>query len=226
MRVKRTRKRQDPLFYSIRTNEESLFKKCCNLETGDLKALISDNYPFLPHMLLVADEFKKAFYVETLNLIKCPNLFLLKDSAGRDFLYMASLYNYQKIAKKLLAWPININQQQITGSTALHASAFFGHKEMTEILMKRGASVLVKNKYENTALDEAMDNETLKIIQSYLEDKLYKFVLDIRNHFPCGCQELNDDLGNEIGFYVENPFPNPHKELSLVYDLETFHELN
>ena len=97
---------------------------------------------------------------------------------------------------------------------------------MTEILMKRGASVLVKNKYENTALDEAMDNETLKIIQSYLEDKLYKFVLDIRNHFPCGCQELNDDLGNEIGFYVENPFPNPHKELSLVYDLETFHELN
>ena len=204
------------------------FKKCCNFETGELKAVISDEYRFLAHLLLICGEFRKIFYLPELGLLKLKNglddsIYHYKDSAERDFLYLAALCNYRNYAKKLLAWPIDINQKQVTGSTALHASAFFGHKEMTEILMKSGASVLVKNKDGSTPLDEANDKEILKIMQSYLADKLYQVIVDIRNHFPCGCQELYDESGKEIGFYVENPFPNPYAESKLEYDLETFH---
>jgi len=90
---------------------------------------------------------------------------------------------------------------------------------MTDILMKRGASVMIKNKFGSSALDEAKNNEIRIIIKEYLDDPRYQFISDIRSYFPCGCQELFDDQNNEIGFYVENP----HNDLGLHYELETFH---
>ena len=46
------------------------FKKCCNFATGELKAVISDDYRFLAHMLLICGEFKKIFYLRELGLLK------------------------------------------------------------------------------------------------------------------------------------------------------------
>lgn len=203
-------------------------------KTGILKACISDNTPFLSHIFIICNEFNLIFYLYDLNLLQippnipyycpqCPYLYKSEDSGQRDFLYLASLCNYPLILRHILSWKINIDHQQSTGSTALHASAYYGHKEIVMILMKHGASFEVKNNFGNTPLDEANDKEIKMLIQSFTKEKIYRFIKDVRSFFPCGCQEIFDEFNRHIGFYVENPFENQHAELNLHYNQEAFH---
>lgn len=203
------------------------FKYKIDLKTGIFKTVIASNIDILVlQILFICREFK---LMANLNQSfregphSTPLLVSLKDHSERDFLYLASMYNYSRMVRKMLAWPIDINSTQITGSTSLHASSYYGHLEIVEILMKCGASLKIKNKFGNTAVEEVMNDKIIEIIQFYSTDILYNFVVDLRSYFPCGCQEIFNEEGEEIAFYVKNPFPNPYQHLNLYYNNETFH---
>jgi len=40
------------------------------------------------------------------------------------------------------------------GSTALHVAAFYGHKEIVELLLLNGADYNIKNNYNSLPIDE------------------------------------------------------------------------
>jgi hypothetical protein len=78
-----------------------------------------------------------------------------------DF-YLACRYNKIEEVEKLLE---NIRRDEIdriepNGSTALHAAAFHGHREIVKLLLEAGADRAIKNKYNCLPFDEAADDAT------------------------------------------------------------------
>jgi len=45
------------------------------------------------------------------------------------------------------------------GSTALHVAAYYGHKDLVELLLINGADHKIKNNLDNIPLDEACNKE-------------------------------------------------------------------
>ena len=58
--------------------------------------------------------------------------------------------------KYLIQKGININDVQETGSTALHVSCYYSHKEIIKDLLLNGIDISIKNKYNNVATQEAL----------------------------------------------------------------------
>lgn len=58
-----------------------------------------------------------------------------------------------------------INKMEPNGSTALHVAAYRGHEDIVQLLLKKGASCTIVNKYENTPLDEAKTNKIKQMIR-------------------------------------------------------------
>ncbi|CAF1026227.1 unnamed protein product [Adineta steineri] len=58
-----------------------------------------------------------------------------------------------------------INQIESNGSSALHAAAFYGHEEVVQILLKKGACCSKKNKYNCTPLEEAKTDKIKQMIR-------------------------------------------------------------
>ena len=67
-----------------------------------------------------------------------------------------------------------IDRIEPNGSTALHAASFYGHAEIVKILLKRGASRSLHNKYNAIPYEEASD----EIKKLFLRPKLDRFFQD------------------------------------------------
>ena len=61
-----------------------------------------------------------------------------------------------------------IEQVESNGSTALHAACHYGHKKIVQLLLSRGPNVSIRNKYGNTAEDEAANHEIKALFVSFL----------------------------------------------------------
>jgi hypothetical protein len=57
-----------------------------------------------------------------------------------------------------------INRMEPNGSTALHVAAYHGHEKIVGLLLRKGASYSIKNKYDNTPLDEAKTEKIKQLI--------------------------------------------------------------
>ena len=58
-----------------------------------------------------------------------------------------------------------INKIQPNGSTALHAACYYGHKEIVQLLLDRGASRSIVNNYKCIPYDEAEKDELKQLFQ-------------------------------------------------------------
>jgi ankyrin repeat protein len=89
-------------------------------------------------------------------------------NSGADFKGFFSIVGYYgntQMAEYFLQKGIDVNEQAVTGETAL-MSAINGNKiEMIEYLLKNGANPLLKTKNGKTALDFAEKNGNTRIIQ-------------------------------------------------------------
>lgn len=72
-----------------------------------------------------------------------------------DF-YHSCRNNDIKSVKSLLQTmtPAQIDQLEPNGSTALHAACYYGHDEIVKLLLEKGASRSIKNKYNLTPFEE------------------------------------------------------------------------
>lgn len=59
----------------------------------------------------------------------------------------------------------DVNRIEPNGSTALHVAAYHGHEKIVGILLRRGATYSVKNKYDCTPLDEAKTDKIRQLIR-------------------------------------------------------------
>ena len=83
------------------------------------------------------------------------NLLYIKDKLQRNLLYIAARNGYFNITEYLLKKGININEVQNSGSTALHGAAYYGQELVIQLLIEHGINTKIRNKFGNTAADEA-----------------------------------------------------------------------
>ena len=88
-----------------------------------------------------------------------------KDVGGLNALHIAAMESRTEIVGLLLEeTSIDVNEQNDSGSTALHFAARYNGIEVAKLLLKHNA-VLLKDKDEETALDEARTRENDQIIE-------------------------------------------------------------
>lgn len=64
--------------------------------------------------------------------------------------------------------PREVNRvEESNNSTALHAAAYFGHKDVVKRLLEIGASVHTRNAYGNKAEQEAKTSEIKELFKGY-----------------------------------------------------------
>jgi hypothetical protein len=63
----------------------------------------------------------------------------------------------------------DINRIESNGSTALHAASYFGHANIVRLLLQRGADTTIRNKFKETAKNEASTDEVRAIFESSIE---------------------------------------------------------
>ncbi|CAF1226052.1 unnamed protein product [Adineta steineri] len=69
-----------------------------------------------------------------------------------------------------------VDRIEPNGSSALHAAAYHGHEKIVELLLRKGASYSVVNKYNCTALEEAKTDRIKQLIQRRMNYR--RFVSD------------------------------------------------
>ncbi len=100
------------------------------------------------------------------------------------FLYMACRGGYKDLVAILLENSSNPSQIQGTGSSGLHASAFYGHMNIIKLLLEVGVDADIINYYGCLAEDEALTEEIKKFINNFkLIDKSYQFFKENNYHF-------------------------------------------
>ncbi len=82
------------------------------------------------------------------------------DSYKRTALVWASFYNNTNLLNWLIDNGANLNHQDKTGFSALHSAAQEKNFEATEILIKKGANLELKDSWGNTPLMRAINSTT------------------------------------------------------------------
>ncbi|CAF4120098.1 unnamed protein product [Adineta steineri] len=101
---------------------------------------------------------------------------------GQTPLYCAARACNVEAVHYLIEQDADPDLQQRSGSTALHAAAFFGHPEMVRCLLECGANYTIKNRFGNLPGDEYNEpNINIKEIFSELKETL--FVQTAANQF-------------------------------------------
>ncbi len=60
-----------------------------------------------------------------------------------------------------------IEKIEPNGSTALHAASYHGHIEIVKLVLSRSPNIAIRNKYGNTAGEEASDAEIKALFVSF-----------------------------------------------------------
>jgi hypothetical protein len=58
-----------------------------------------------------------------------------------------------------------LNQIEPNGSTALHVASYYDHDNIVHLLLEKGVSITIKNKYGLTVVEEARTDETRKLFE-------------------------------------------------------------
>src|SRR5579872_3838535 len=101
----------------------------------------------------------------------CGAMFLLSVSgfsAGRTDVADAAMHGDKAAVRKLIAEHANVNAPQTDGATALHWAAYLSDKEMTDMLIRAGATPKVANIEGATPLWIASVNGYAAIIAALL----------------------------------------------------------
>jgi hypothetical protein len=72
---------------------------------------------------------------------------------GSSPLISASVFGKYDVAEALIKAGADINQKNNEGSTALHTSAFFCHKDIVQLLLDNNIDQSIRNTYGTTALE-------------------------------------------------------------------------
>ncbi|XP_040306634.1 ankyrin repeat domain-containing protein 31 isoform X2 [Herpailurus yagouaroundi] len=91
----------------------------------------------------------------------------VKDNAGWTPLHESSSKRSNDIIVELLKAGANVNCENLGGILPLHDVASSSHLKAAEILLQHGANPNQKNQKQNTALNEADDEKTKKLLKSY-----------------------------------------------------------
>uniref|UniRef100_A0A2P2HYP9 Tankyrase-like n=2 Tax=Hirondellea gigas TaxID=1518452 RepID=A0A2P2HYP9_9CRUS len=107
------------------------------------------------------------------------------DSIGETPLLLACSRGYMTLVEMLLqqARP-NINARTLQGTTALHAAAAQGSRELVETLLSHGADVKLQDKNGRSALHIATTVGCADICRSLIEAGAHAAVLDSMNNTP------------------------------------------
>ena len=87
-----------------------------------------------------------------------PSLVDSADEQKRRALYLSARCGFCDTTEALIRMGANVNHQQLDDSTPLHAAAFYGQKQIVEMLLVYGADPSLKNKHESTPADESSSN--------------------------------------------------------------------
>lgn len=160
--------------------EKDFFEFDPNLKEGNI---------LCHYYAVIGDALKFAHLV--INGNKNKDLIYFKDSSDRNLLYLAARNGHVDICELLINLGLfDINDIQYTGSTPLHAAAYYGQKRVVMLLLNYGARTDIKNKFGNLPKDEAMTEEIKNLLKENEEDRidiLYKSLLSkniANNIFP------------------------------------------
>ncbi|KJV56246.1 ankyrin repeat domain-containing protein [Orientia tsutsugamushi] len=78
-------------------------------------------------------------------------------------LLYAAKHNYLDVVKHLIEHGVDINTQNLRGSTALHIAAYNGNIQMAMFLLANHAEVDTQNVYSNTALYYAVEQSNIEM---------------------------------------------------------------
>ncbi|UJR19606.1 hypothetical protein I4U23_022740 [Adineta vaga] len=84
-----------------------------------------------------------------------------------DFYWACRNGDLDTVKKVLTNISLNdINRIETNGSTALHAASYYGRVDIVRILLQRGASTDIRNKFDKTAKEEASTDEVRALFAS------------------------------------------------------------
>jgi hypothetical protein len=128
---------------------------------------------------VIGDTIKFAHLV--MNTIEKKDLIYFKDPSDRNLLYLAARNGHVDLCELIINFGFyDINDTQYTGSTPLHAAAYYGQKDVVQLLLNYGARTDIKNKFGNLPKDEAMTEEIKNILEENEKDRIdimYKSLL-------------------------------------------------
>jgi hypothetical protein len=145
------------------------------------KEVEEDVFEFDPHIkdgnilchyyCVIGDTLKLMTLI--LNEKKNKDLIYFKDDSERNLLYISARNGHTSICELLINLGIyDINDIQYTGSTALHAAAYYGQKNVVKILLDYGAKTNIKNNFGNLPKDEAMTQEIKNLLEEAEKDRI------------------------------------------------------
>ncbi|WP_371253361.1 ankyrin repeat domain-containing protein [Orientia tsutsugamushi] len=95
-------------------------------------------------------------------------------------LLYAAKHNYLDVVKYLIEQGVDINTQNLRGSTALHIASYNGNIQMAMFLLANNAAVDTQNVYSNTALYYAVEQSNIEMASLLLS---YGANLSFQCHF-------------------------------------------
>ena len=126
------------------------------------------------------DVFVLAAVGDTASLLaqisKDSSLATCTDEHNHSVLYLTARAGFYDTTEALLKIGVSVNEQQVDGSTALHAACFYGQRPVVELLLRYGADAAIKNKWGYSPADEAASAEIKQVILSYKEDRISQIV--------------------------------------------------
>ncbi|WJZ98165.1 hypothetical protein VitviT2T_016712 [Vitis vinifera] len=133
---------------------------------------LSDNHGNTP----LLEAIKNGHDGVTSLLVKAGALLTVEDAGG--CLCMTVVRRDLNFLKRLLANGINPNAKNYDSRTPLHLAASEGLYSMTNLLLEAGASVLAKDRWGNTPLDEARiggNKNLIKLLEEAMSAQLSEF---------------------------------------------------
>ncbi|CAF3150767.1 unnamed protein product [Rotaria sp. Silwood2] len=94
------------------------------------------------------------------------------NDAGVSLLYVACRNGRKSVAKWLIkkGADINLQIQDESKSTPLHAAAYHNHVSTVALLLNHGANTNIRNKYGSTALDDARSDAVKKLLRQHRQN--------------------------------------------------------
>lgn len=98
---------------------------------------------------------------------------LLPGSRGTNALLLATTYNQEEIVDAMLnSRKVNVNAEDMHGSTALSVAACYGRRAIVETLLKHNADANIRDSYGGRPFLRAIDYNNIDVVRLFLEHKV------------------------------------------------------
>ena len=87
-----------------------------------------------------------------------------------------------------------------TGSSALHAGAFYGHPEVVQCLLESGAKYDIKNNFGNLPEAESMTESVRQIFETLKKDPFVQAAANQLDWFKANCQPISQHIDHQYFF--------------------------